>query len=68
MRLAHQFAYESQSVTGVMVEASEFMELANKFSVYGVPKTVINDADDYSLEGAAPEHMLLERVTAAIQG
>lgn len=44
------------------------MELANKFSVYGVPKTVINDADDYSLEGAAPEQMLLERVTAAIEG
>lgn len=48
-----------------MVDASEFGDWANRFNVYGVPKTVINDTDSHSLEGAAPENMLLEKVLAA---
>ena len=48
-----------------MVDASEFGDWATRFNVYGVPKTVINDTDDHSLEGAAPENMLLEKVLAA---
>jgi len=68
VRLAHQFAFESEKVVGKMVEATEFPEWANKFNVYGVPKTVINDVDNYSLEGAAPEAMLLEKVTEALRG
>ncbi len=51
---------------GNMVEATEFSEWANQFNVYGVPKTVLNQTDDYSIEGAAPENMLLEKVVAAV--
>ena len=40
-----------------MVEASEFPHLANKYQVYGVPRTVINES--IQLEGAHPEEMLL---------
>ena len=40
-----------------MVEASEFPHLANKYQVYGVPRTVINEV--IHLEGAYPEDMLL---------
>lgn len=67
VRLAHQFAFESTAVTGSMVEATEFPEWANKFNVYGVPKTVINNSDETSLEGAAPEQMLLEKVLEAVR-
>ncbi len=62
VRLAHQFALESPLVTASMVEATEFPEWANRFNVYGVPKTVINDSEALSLEGAAPEATLLDQV------
>lgn len=65
VRLAHQFAYESAHVTGSMIEATEFPEWSNEFNVYGVPKTIINWTDMQSLEGAAPEHMLLDKVLEA---
>ena len=67
MRLAHQFAFESKNVVGNMVEATEFPDWANRFDVYGVPKTVINESDDHSLEGAAPEQMLLQKVMEAVR-
>lgn len=66
VHLAHQFAYESAQVRGNMVEATEFPEWANQFNVYGVPKTVINNSDDFSLEGATPEQMLLQKVLDAV--
>jgi hypothetical protein len=65
VRLAHQFAYQSEQVTGFMVEASEFPEWSEQFSVYGVPKTVINRTEEHSLEGAVPEQMFLDAVMEA---
>ncbi len=57
--LAHQLALESKWITADMIEATEFPELANKYRVYGVPKTVINDK--IHIEGAVPEpHFLKE--------
>lgn len=50
-----------------MVEATEFPSWANQFNVYGVPKTVINNTDDYSIEGAAHEQALLEKVLSAVE-
>jgi glutaredoxin-like protein len=41
--LAHRLAIESLNVTATCVEASEFMDLARKYRVTGVPKTVVND-------------------------
>lgn len=41
-----------------MVEANEFPHLANKYDVYGVPRTVINEY--IHIEGAVPESMLVE--------
>ncbi|RIV24128.1 glutaredoxin [Alicyclobacillaceae bacterium I2511] len=67
VRLAHQFAFESGLVQGAMVEATEFPEWSNEFNVYGVPKTVINDSDALSLEGAVPEPALLEKVLEAVR-
>ncbi len=48
-----------------MVEATEFPEWADRFNVYGVPKTVINRTEEHSLEGAVPEQMFLEAVMEA---
>ena len=43
-----------------MVEASEFPHLANKYQVYGVPRTVINEV--VHLEGAYPEEMMISEL------
>ncbi len=41
-----------------MIEANEFPELANKYDVYGVPHTVINE--EIRIEGAVSEPMFIE--------
>lgn len=64
VRLAHKFAIESELITADMVEAIEFPHLANKFSVYGVPRTVINDK--IHQEGAVPEPMMLAKLLEAV--
>ncbi|MCL4404561.1 thioredoxin family protein [Candidatus Marsarchaeota archaeon] len=63
VRIAHQFAIESKFIRSSMIEASEFMELAQKYSVMGVPKIVIDDK--YSFEGAQPEEVFLNYVMAS---
>jgi len=47
---AHQFAYLNPNFTGNMIEASEFEELTNRWNVYGVPKTVINEKIEVELD------------------
>ena len=64
VRLAHKMALESDLVTGDMVEAIEFPHISNKYQVMGVPRTVINE--DFFLEGAAPEAMLMAEVREAL--
>jgi glutaredoxin-like protein len=60
VHLAHQMAYHSALVTADMVEAIEFPDLAQKFGVMGVPRTVIND--HVHVEGAVPEAALLPKI------
>ena len=60
VHLAHQMAMASNKVKADMVEATEFPHLSNKYSVMGVPRTVINETE--FVEGAAPEGMLLTRI------
>lgn len=64
--LAHQLALESPLVKSSMVEAIEFPDLSNRFQVYSVPKTVINDL--YSFEGALPESAFIDQVIKAQEG
>lgn len=40
-------ALESSQVTADVVEVTEFMELATKYQIRGVPKTVINDSVEF---------------------
>ena len=58
--LAHRLAMENEWITADMVEATEFPHLANKYEVYGVPRTVINET--IHVEGAAPEPMLVNEL------
>jgi len=62
--LAHQLALASEHITADMVEASEFPHLANKYQVYGVPRSVINET--IHLEGAYPEEMLLSELMQVV--
>ncbi|HAJ35885.1 MAG TPA: glutaredoxin [Chloroflexi bacterium] len=58
--LAHRLAMASNLITAAMVEATEFPHLANRYQVYGVPRTVINDV--IHIEGAVPETMLISKL------
>ncbi len=64
VRLAHQCAMESPRVRGEMVESTEFPHLAQKYHVFGVPKTVINET--VFVEGAVPEDVFLEHILKAV--
>jgi len=65
VRLAHKFAIATDKITADMVEAIEFPHLSVKYNVRGVPKTVINE--EYSVEGAVPENILLEKILEAVK-
>jgi glutaredoxin-like protein len=62
--LAFNLALANDQVRASMVEASEFPHLAIKYQVMGVPRTVINE--DYHIEGAAPEPMVLDKIREAL--
>jgi len=64
VRLAHQFAIESDLVTADCVEATEFPDLAGRYRVYAVPKTVINQGP--FVEGALPEPFSLDGILKAV--
>jgi glutaredoxin-like protein len=62
--LGHRMAYYSQKIRADMIEATEYPELAQQYSVMGVPRTIINETGFQ--EGAAPEDRLVERIKATI--
>jgi predicted DsbA family dithiol-disulfide isomerase len=55
---------ESGHVTADVIEATEFPDLARRYAVRGVPKTVINDTVEFV--GALPESQFLSYVKAAV--
>ncbi len=59
-RVAHQMAVESEQIVADVVEISEFPDMAQRYSVTGVPKIVIND--EVELVGAQPESAFVEAV------
>ncbi len=63
VRLAHQCAMESPRIRGEMVESTEFPHLAQKYQVFGVPKTVVNET--IYIEGAVPESVFLDHILKA---
>ena len=61
--LAHKFALENDLVRADVVDVSEFPHLGQKYSVMGVPKTVINE--QIEIVGAVPEAQLIAHVLHA---
>ena len=55
--LAHKMAVASDWVTAEAIDATEFPDLADRYDVHGVPRTVVNDS--IQVEGAVPEAMLM---------
>jgi len=63
--LAHELAIENAHITADVVEVSEFIDLAQRYNVQGVPKTVINDRVEFT--GALPEPRFVQEVLKALQ-
>jgi len=64
--LAHQLALESEQITADMVEATEFPDLVRRYSVRGVPKTIVNGKA--GIEGSLPESNFIDGILAAANG
>lgn len=63
MRLAFKFAMESDKITADGVEVTGYPELARKYNISSVPKTVVGETHEFV--GAGPEAMLLKHVQEA---
>jgi predicted DsbA family dithiol-disulfide isomerase len=57
-------AFANPNITAIAVEATEFPDLARKYQVSGVPKTVINDAVE--ILGALPQDAFVEQALTAL--
>ena len=64
VHVAHQFAFVNHQITADMVESSEFPQLVQRYDVYGVPKTVINET--HSFDGAVPASTLYLETLKAV--
>jgi glutaredoxin-like protein len=58
--MANRMALASPRIRSIVVEANEFPELADRFQVQGVPRTVVNRAGAFV--GALPEAMFVDSV------
>ena len=56
-------ATESTLIVADVIEVAEFPEVAQRYRVFGVPKTVINER--VSFDGALPEALFLAKVMEA---
>jgi hypothetical protein len=55
-------ALESPHVTAIAVEATEYPDLARRYRVTGVPKTVVND--EVEILGGLPEDAFISQALA----
>jgi predicted DsbA family dithiol-disulfide isomerase len=62
--LAYKLAVENEHITADVIEASEFMDLSQRYRVQGVPKTIINDSVEFT--GALPEPRFVQEVLSAL--
>ncbi|MBM3770334.1 MAG: hypothetical protein FJW27_03430 [Acidimicrobiia bacterium] len=59
MTLAHEMAFASPHITAYAVEATEHPDLARKYRVTGVPKTIVDNTIE--ILGALPEDAFIEQ-------
>ncbi len=65
MRLAYKFAIASEKITADGVEVTGFPDLARRYRVSSVPKTVVGDGGEFV--GAQSEAALLQHVQQAAE-
>ncbi len=58
-------AFANPNITAFAVEATEFPDLARRYHVSGVPKTVIND--QVEILGALPQDPFVEQALSALK-
>jgi thioredoxin-related protein len=58
-------AFASPKITALAVEATEYPDLARKYRVTGVPKSIVNDKVE--ILGALPQDMFVEQALSALQ-
>jgi len=56
-------AYANPNITAFAVEATEYPDLARRYHVSGVPKTVVDDGTE--ILGALPQDMFIEQALSA---
>ena len=57
--VAHEMALNNPNITAYAVEATEFPDLVRRYTVSGVPKTVVND--EVEILGALPPDAFVEQ-------
>jgi len=57
-------AFASSHITAVAVEATEFPDLARRYRVSAVPKTVVNE--EHEILGALPPDAFIEQTLSAV--
>ncbi len=57
-------AFANPNITAFAVEATEFPDLARRYQVNGVPKTVVNDAVE--ILGALPQDAFVQQALAGV--
>ena len=63
-RLSHQAAILNPLISSEMFESLEFQQLTQKYEVFGVPKTIINETT--TIDGLSPLDMFVEKLYEAI--
>jgi glutaredoxin-like protein len=67
--VAHEMAFANPNITAYAVEATEFPDLARRYHVTGVPKTIVNHAADKAevveILGALPPDDFVSQALAA---
>lgn len=64
VKVAYQFAIESEFISSDVIEMTEFPYLVQRYSVMSVPHIVINE--DTSFVGAQPPEVFLEQIALAL--
>ena len=62
VNLAHEMAWANPHITSYAVEVTEYPDLARRYHVTGVPKTVVDDRIE--ILGALPEDAFVEQALA----
>ena len=63
--LAHRMAVESTLIRATCVEATEFLDLSQRYRVTGVPKTIVNGTIE--MLGALPESVFVRTAVGATE-